>query len=347
MKIFPLFLVISFFVSCQSSVSSREFTSKKLIVIDTDMGNDDWMALLYLLKHPKADIKGITVNGVGLSEVNPALQHAVKLQEIAGTIQNKAIPLAKGPVKAWKQTNPYPEEFRKPTNEFFKMDREIHHPLNLQRESAAEFLVRLTKDVKDLEVLALGSLTNIADAIKLDSNFIERVKRLVVMGGAIDAQGNVHVAGHSENTFAEFNIFADPEAANFVFKSGIKIDLVTLDSTNLVPINATLVDRFKKRESTAALKTILHIFDHIKKDLIDPGYFYAWDPLAAVALMEEGFYQWKEVSLTVNTQPGKHYGQTLRDPKGSKVFFLVPRDGFDLSKEWESHYLNVIAPHNE
>lgn len=341
---FPLFLVVSLFLSCQSRNHPRENTFQKSIVIDTDMGNDDWMALLYLLKHPKSDIKGITVNGAGLSEVGPALQHAVRLQEISDTIKNKAIPLAKGPVKAWKQQNPYPEEFRKPTNNFFGMDREIHNSLNLEKESAAEFLVRLAKETEDLEILALGSLTNIADAIKLDSDFKGRVKRLVIMGGAIDVPGNVHVAGHAGNTFAEFNIFADPEAADFVFKSGMRIDLIPLDSTNHVLIDVPMVERFKKRKLTSSLNTILHVFDEIRTNLIEPGYFFAWDPLAAVALLEEGFYDWKEASVTVNTGSGKHYGETFRDPKGSKVSFLVPRNGFDLRKEWESRYLNIIAP---
>ena len=339
MKLFFYFLCLISFCGCQTS-----HFSKRAIIVDTDMGNDDWMALLYLLKHPKADLKGITVNGAGLSEIDPALQHAVKLQEIAGTIKKKSVPLAKGPAQAWKQKNPYPTEWQKRTNEFYGMDRKIHYPLNIQKESAAQFLVNLAKEFNNLEILALGSLTNIADAIKLDTSFVNKVKRIVIMGGAINVPGNVNFAGYPDNTFAEFNIFADPEAAEFVFKSGIEIYLIPLDSTNHVLIDKAMVERFKKKRQTPSLNAILHIFQEIKNKLIDPGYFYAWDPLAAVALMENDFYNWEFVKLSVNTESGSHYGQTFKDQNGSKMFFLVPKTGFNLKQEWESHYLKRISP---
>ena len=117
-----------------------------------------------------------------------------------------------------------------------------------------------------------------------------------------------------------------------------------LDSTNHVPIDITTVERFKRRKPSSSLNTIIHVFSQIRSSLIEPGFFYAWDPLAAVALMEEDFYLWQEVTLTVNTQLGKHYGETFKDPEGSQVSILVPRDGFDLREEWESRYLEIIAP---
>src|SRR5262249_26243264 len=91
--------------------------------------------------------------------------------------------------------------------------------------SAAETLVALARaHAERLTVIALGPLTNLALALRLDANAMRRTGRVVMMAGAVDVPGNV-------TPDAEFNAYVDPDAAREVFDAGLQVDLVPLDAT--------------------------------------------------------------------------------------------------------------------
>ena len=199
------------------SLPNSDHQMERKILVDTDMGIDDWIAILYLLKHPKADIFGVTLSGAGLSGIKEGIDHMVRLQEIAGAISTKNIPIAIGREKAVAQANPYPKYLRDQTNHFYGLDQKISHVANISNLSAEDFLIQQVTEHKGADILALGPLTNIALAMQKDKTFSKKVGRLVIMGGAVNVSGNVHFLGHEENTSAECNVFSDPEAASIVF----------------------------------------------------------------------------------------------------------------------------------
>jgi len=106
------------------------------------------------------------------------------------------------------------------------------------------------------------------------------------MGGAIRVPGNLGDGGEfkTDNRTAEWNLFVDPYAASMVFASGARIRLVPLDATNRVPINAEFLRELQSKARSPLGRLVTGILDR-ERDLVDQGAMYAWDPLAAVALV--------------------------------------------------------------
>ena len=103
----------------------------------------------------------------------------------------------------------------------------------------------------DIVVIALGPLTNLAEAFQADPTLAGQIKQIVIMGGALDAPGNV--ADENEgisNQYAEWNFFADPVAADIVLASGAPIVLVPLDATNDVPFTRSFYQRLQGTHRT-------------------------------------------------------------------------------------------------
>jgi purine nucleosidase len=199
------------------------------LVIDTDPGVDDAHAILMACRHPKASIAAIsTVHGnVPLDQTT---RNALSILELAGSdapvFVGAAQPLA-GPLiaaSAVHGADGLGGHGRSPSIQPATDD------------SAAQVFIRLSHEEPGrLTFVMLGPLTNLALALSLDPGLPQRVRRLVVMGGAVRATGNA-------SAVAEFNMLADPEAASIVFaRWGSPIDLITWEATLAHPIEA---DRF-------------------------------------------------------------------------------------------------------
>ena len=106
--------------------------------------------------------------------------------------------------------------------------------------------LRLPPGGASLRILALGPLTNIAKALEANRGRLRGIRSVVVMGGAISAAGNLGDGGvfKTDNKVAEWNIYIDPLAASKVFTSDVPIEMVPLDATNRVPIDANFVRSF-------------------------------------------------------------------------------------------------------
>lgn len=182
------------------------------LLIDTDPGVDD--ALAILMAHVGADVIGLSIaaGNVGLSHT---IANALKLVDIANAqtpvFAGCAVPLVHPAADAafvhgadgFGDIGYAPSE-RQPAGE-----HAVQAILRLSREHAGE-----------LTLIALGPLTNLALALRLDPELPSRVKRLVIMGGAVTGRGNTHLVP------AEFNIGFDPEAAHVVFTEWPQFDLV-------------------------------------------------------------------------------------------------------------------------
>lgn len=191
------------------------------MILDTDAGIDDAEALLMALGHPDCTLEAITTvtGNVHLDAVNRNV--ATVLQQ-AG----KDVPVYSGAdrplVEPWE-----------PDEKGFHMadglgDWEERPPVDvtLQAEHAVFALIRIiNENPGEIILVAVGPLTNIALALRLDPALPEKVKRLTVMGGAVDARGNTPTVA------AEYNIYIDPEAAAIVFEAFPMTTLVTWETT--------------------------------------------------------------------------------------------------------------------
>lgn len=189
------------------------------MIIDTDPGIDDAMAIFYAHAAPDIDLIGLTTM-FGNVHVRQATRNAHYLLDML----ELDIPVAEGAAQPHAIDDFKPSDHVHGPEGFghlvdIRTDRTSHH------ESAAEFLVRMAREHKgELVIAAIAPLTNIADAIRLDPEFAGNVGKIVVMGGAVDCAGNV-------TAHAEANIFHDPHAAEAVFASNCDLDLVGLDVT--------------------------------------------------------------------------------------------------------------------
>ncbi|MDA8540154.1 nucleoside hydrolase [Planktomarina temperata] len=192
------------------------------LIIDTDPGIDDAMAILYAIAAPEIDLLGLTTV-FGNVTTPKATRNALYLLEQAGI----EIPVAEG-LHRPRILPPFPPTSVVHGAEGFGT---LAVPTPQRRalvETAPEYLVRMARAHQgELLLCPIGPLTNIAAAMELDPSFCSNLKGMVVMGGSLRAGGNITPA-------AEANFYHDPHAADFVLRYGCNMTLVGLDVTNRV-----------------------------------------------------------------------------------------------------------------
>jgi len=275
------------------------------IIIDTDAGSDDLMAIAFLLARPDINIEAITVVN-GIAHVPAGAKNVLRLLELAG----RDIPVYEGRQTPLEGTNAFPEHWRITADALPSVElpptQKISHPA-----SALMFLRdRLSNSRKPVALLALGPLTNIAEVLSAAPRSVAAIDDLVVMGGAVRVEGNLPSGGplYSDNRTAEWNIYVDPAAAQKVLDTVTKCRLVPLDASNTVPVDLAFLDSFKKSaRSKLGLFTTQVLASN--RFLIEQHIFFAWDPVAAVALVNPAVTKISSVSLTI-IRKGQEEGRT-------------------------------------
>jgi pyrimidine-specific ribonucleoside hydrolase len=240
------------------------------VVIDTDAGADDIMAILYLLRRPDIRVKAITVSGTGLAHCEGGIRTVLGLLEVAG---RAAVPVACGRETPLGGSNAFPEEWRAMADEGYGLD--LPEPSSPPEDDAVALLTTSIGDSNQrVTLLALGPLTNVAEAFTADPDLASEIATLVSMGGALLTGGNVEA-----NPEAEWNFHADPRAVDIVLRSGAPVTLVPLDATNAVPVNAYFVDALAAHHVTPEADTVLALLEG-NPQMVEWGTSF-WDPLAA------------------------------------------------------------------
>ncbi len=192
--------------------------TKPQLLIDTDPGVDDALAILMAASH--ADIAGLSI-----AAGNVGLSHTVRNARTLVDLLGEDIPMFVGCATPLVRAPEEDAAFVHGQDGF----GDIGFPeptAALPDESAALALLRLTRERPgELTLVALAPLTNLALALRLDPNLPQRVARLVVMGGAVTGHGN------TGKVPAEFNIGFDPEAAHVVFEAFPTFDLIDWEAT--------------------------------------------------------------------------------------------------------------------
>ncbi len=288
---------------------------KPPVIIDTDVGTDDLMAISYLLAGGEVDIRAITVVN-GLCHVEQGAKNVLGLLELAG---RRTIPVFIGESHPLVGSAAFPEEWRRLSDEVpgMELPQSTQSPEN---RSAVEYLgreMRLPPGGPSLRILALGPLTNIARALDASLERPRGIRSIVIMGGAITVPGNLGDGGvfKTANRSAEWNMYIDPLAAKRVLAAGLPIELVPLDATNRVPIDSAFIRSFSKKAATPLGKFVSHLLASEQK-LIDQNAFFAWDPLAAVVLAHPGVAGFADYHLEIGMKPPAE-GRTQAIPQRS------------------------------
>jgi len=240
------------------------------IVITTDPGVDDAIALAAAAGHPACDVTGI-VAGVGNVDARTAWRNAAGLAELLGL----AVPVGIGSARALDGSRPA------------RADDPVHGPDGLAGASG-DLALPSGEPPDGLPLLrgtvvALGPLTDVARALRAG----QPVERIVWMGGSLGT-GNV-------TAVAEFNARADADAADEVLASGIDVAVVPLDVTRRVRLTPADLDAWSAGPAAAAFCA------RIGRYRMTGGAAPLHDPVAVVALVEPGLFGWEELAVRCET----------------------------------------------
>ncbi|KAK9156708.1 hypothetical protein Scep_003282 [Stephania cephalantha] len=264
---------------------------------------DDSMAIFMAFQSPEIEVIGLTTI-FGNVATKDATHNALLLCEIA---ERPDVPVAEGSYEPLKRGEPRVADFVHGSDGLGNIS--LPPPKGSKADkTAAEFLVEKASQYPgEVSILALGPLTNLALAIKSDSTFASNVKKIVILGGAFFALGNVNPA-------AEANIYGDPEAADVVFTSGANIVVVGINITTQVKL--TDEDLAELRESKGRHAQLLSDMCkfyrdwHVKSDGLHGIFLH--DPVSFVALVRPDLFSYKKGVVRVETQ-GICVGHTLMD----------------------------------
>lgn len=279
------------------------------IILDTDPGVDDAMAIFLALRSPEVQVEAITVVA-GNVPLSLTLPNALRLVEIAG---RPDIPVAAGasaPMMRRLVTAKYAHgnnglggvEFPEPK-------------LKPVSESAVELMRRIIhENPGQITIVAVGPLTNVATALVSDPSLALKIQSIVVMGGSLSG-GNITPS-------AEFNFYVDPEAARIVFDAGVPLTMVGLNVTNRVQMHdeqIRVLEAAKKPVSQAAGKIMRATLDRLQKERQLSG-FGMHDPVTMACVIDPTILTLKDYYVQIETAGELTAGESVaysRAPRSS------------------------------
>jgi inosine-uridine nucleoside N-ribohydrolase len=304
------------------------------VIIDTDMGSDDVMAIALLLSHREIPVEAITVVN-GLAHVPAGAANARRLLQASG---HNSIPVFEGREAPLQRTADFPREWRNGSDLPLTRDSPAAPPANQER--AETWLARRLKDAAHpVRILALGPLTNLA--LALAGANPKAVEEIVIMGGAFRVPGNLGDGGafKTTNTTAEWNLFVDPEAAARVLRAGVPIRVVPLDATSRVKLDSAFLKRYQSEAKGPLAALVVKVLNG-ESEMITQGLFYAWDPLAAGALLDPSVATWKPAHISIR-QSGDQSGRSVIEPGTPNATVAIDAD----RTKFETLFLNAFTNH--
>ncbi|MFV0243784.1 MAG: nucleoside hydrolase [Qingshengfaniella sp.] len=279
-------------------------TAPRKIIIDTDPGQDDAVAILLALASPELEVLGITCVA-GNVPLPLTLINARKVCELA---RRRDIPVFAGADAPLVRDLVTAERVHGKTG----LDgHDLPDPqMPVQTTPAAEFLIHTLRREPPgtITLCPLGPLTNIATALKHAPDIAPRIREIVLMGGACFEGGNISPA-------AEFNIFVDPEAAARVFASGVPITLLPLDVTHKVLITAPRLGAIRALGSPVgdAVAGWTDFFERYDIEKYDSPGAPLHDPCVIAYLLDPDLFAGRFINVEIETASPLTRGMTVAD----------------------------------
>lgn len=274
------------------------------IIIDTDPGQDDAVAILLAFASPEFEILGLTAVA-GNVPLPLTEKNARKICELAGRGDAKVFAGAVRPLIRPLVTAEYVHgktgldgpDLPEPT-------------MALQKQYAVDFLVEtlMAHPPGTITLCTLGPLTNIALALIREPRIASRIQQIVAMGGGFFEGGNTTPA-------AEFNIYVDPQAARVVFHSGVPITLIPLDCTHKALTSRVRVAKFREMANRAGpvVAELLDFFERFdeRKYGTDGGPLH--DPCVIAWLLKPALFSGRDVHVAIECESELTMGMTVID----------------------------------
>ena len=277
------------------------------VLIDTDPGVDDALALLLALHSDKLAVKAITTV-CGNVDVETATSN---LRTVLALVPGPHPVLAMGANRPLVR-EPFFAAHVHGANGLGGTEsvQPAIAPAAMSERAAHEEIVHQVRNSSQpMTLITLGPLTNIALALERDPKMAGNVAQMIMMGGAFLGPGNITPA-------AEFNIFADPEAADVVFRSGIPLTAVGLDVTMHVRLSRKKLNAWVQDSHSPARRKVQEWTEHslrFMQDLDGQASIPLHDPLAVLVAMDPHLVHTENMYVVVETKGESTLGMTLAD----------------------------------
>lgn len=271
------------------------------IILDCDPGHDDAIAMLLARAHPSIELLGITTvaGNQTLEKVTANALHLCEHLELD-------IPVYKGMSKPLVREQVVADNIHGESG----LDGPVFKPLCTTTESthAVNYIIdTLMASSGDITLVPVGPLTNIATAMRMEPAIIPKIKQIIMMGGAY-GMGN-------STPSAEFNFFADPEAAHIVFNSGVKLVMMGLDLTNQTICTKDIIERMEAIGNVAG-KLFGDIMRFTLKSQMEV-YGLQGGPVHDVTcvayLIAPELFETKDMYVEIDINRGPSYGRSVCD----------------------------------
>lgn len=305
---------------------------KRPLLICTDPGIDDFIALSMVLARPEFDVLGmIALSGnVGL---DVTVNNALLACELNG---RPDLPVLAGSAKPLKRPA------RSASNIHGKSglgtSLELYAKGTPVSKNGTDFIIEMAETFAGkLEILSLGPLTDVALALEKAPEIAEKISCVVIMGGGVHT-GNA-------TKFAEFNIVADPEAASVVFSSGVKTVMIGLDATNLCLQPRADIGLLRADTTLGQLvPAMLTDYADVYKQVHNLDGMIIHDAISAVYLWKPELFSCLPCRIEVCLIDGEHLGQTVPEA-GDTCLAATSCDAQAVREEILSMMQQVIAAH--
>ncbi len=274
------------------------------IIIDTDPGQDDAVAILLALASPELEVAALTaVAGnvpLALTEVN-----ARKIVALAG---RGDVPVHAGAVRPLTRPLVTAEHVHGKTGLDGATLPEPEAPLRPEHGVDAIVSLLLAAEPGDITLCTLGPLTDVALALNRAPAIAGRIREIVMMGGAYFEVGNITPA-------AEFNVYVDPEAADVVFRSGVPITVIPLDATHEVVSTPERLERIRGigNRAGAVVADLLSFSEGFDNRKYGRRGAPLHDPNVIAYLLKPDLYEGRHVNVCVETASSLTLGMTVVD----------------------------------
>ena len=274
---------------------------KEKIILDCDPGHDDAVAIMLAAINPKIELLGITVVA-GNQKLEKTVNNALKVCNHL----NLNVPVYSGMSRPMIREQLIADDIHGETG----LDGPKFEELKIKAEDkhAVNFIIdTLMNSDEKVTLVPTGPLTNIGMAIRFEPRIIEKINRIVLMGGSYQL-GNMTPA-------AEFNILADPDAAHIVFSSGVKVVMMGLDLTRQASATKEVVEKIKSLNNKASklFVDLMEFFAASQKNV------YGWsappvhDPTTIAYIIDPECIEVKPMVCEIELWSEKSYGRTLCD----------------------------------
>ena len=312
----PSFLMLSLVFLLPTTGHAQ--AAPRQVIIDTDPGIDDAMAILLALHSPELKVEALTVVP-GNVEVAQGLENALKLVSLAGRCD---VPVAAGAQHPLNQKL-ITAQYWHGKNGLAGVDLPASHCKSDARFAPDLIIEMVHKYPHQITLIPVGPLTNIALAVSKDPGIVSLVKDIVIMGGSITG-GNVDGA-------AEANIYNDPEAAQIVFNAGWMVTMVGSDVGERTLIrrkDVTALYENHEPQSDFIAKLADFYLTRSEKTGYDGAAMY--DPLAVAVVIDPTLVTLENMHVDVETRGEFTRGETVANRRGSDEINILHGDHYEI-----------------